>query len=313
MALLVKKIRGGNYYYSFLSYRVATKPKSFSKYIGSRKPTEKELEKIENIFRIGLIQKLSGKTYSGSLVDKDEIVKSLLFSAAFNKKYQKLTNSKRRKYDIDSMVRFTLTTLTTEEVDVDLTDVTNALVKASGLTLREQISKNMLRAVESIKKPHKLDREYILELHNTIMSTFEQKSPGNFRKKQVYLYKKGSFDSSGDRELKYRPPEHKKVIKLLEKFLRWYNDTDLNPVEKAAIAHYQLYMIHPFLDGNKRICRLIFNKTLFDSKFPLINISINKEAYFDALIRSVETEDPRNFVEFAFKQYYQQIKTFLAG
>ncbi len=311
MSLVIKEIKGRDYYYSFLSYRLVKKTKSFSRYIGLKKPTEKELRAIEDKFRTELIQKLSGKTYSCLLVDNDEVIKSLLFSVAFDKKYQKLTSLRRRKYDIDSMVRFTLTTLTTEEVDVDLSDVTNALIKASRLTLRERISKNMLSAIESIKRPHKLDKRYLLELHNTIMATFEVKNPGKLRERQVYLYRKGSLGSSNDRELRYRPPAHNKIVKLLGEFLQWYNKTDLNPVEKAAFAHYRLYKIHPFLDGNKRVCRLIFNKTLFDGKFPLINVSVNKDAYFEALIKSVETGNPKEFVEFVFKQYYQQVKIFL--
>jgi Fic family protein len=313
MPLVIKTIRGGRYHYAFLSYRLAKGPKSFSKYIGLRKPTEKELGKIEYRFREELIRRLSGRSYSNLLVSRDEVIKSLLFSLEFQKKYHELTGLRRRKYDIDRTVMFTLATLTTEDVDVDLIDVKNALKKTSGLTLREQISKNMLRAVESIREAHKLDSKYLLRLHAMIMATFEAKTPGAFRKKQVYLYRRGgSATPNGNRELAYLPPSHRRIAKLLSRFLDWYNRSDLNPIEKAALAHYRLYRIHPFLDGNKRICRLVFNKTLIDSNFPLINISVNKDAYFDALIVSVETADPKPFVEFALKQYYLQVKEFLA-
>ena len=309
MSLVIKEIKGKNYYYSFLSYRLIKKPKSFSKYIGLKKPTENELERIEDKFKDELILRLSGKNYSNTFVSKDEVIKSLLFSLAFDKKYRKLTTLRRRKYDIDSIVRFILTTLTTEEVDVDLIDVKNAFDKTSRLTHKEQISKNMLSAVESLKESHKLNSGYLLELHRTIMANFETKKPGEFRKKPVYLYRKGAF---GDAELKYRPPEYRKAVKLLDGFFAWYKNSNIDPIEKAAIAHYKLYKIHPFLDGNKRICRLIFNKTLLDANFPLINISVNKEAYFDSLIASVETNNPKQIVEFAFKQYYLQVKEFLS-
>jgi Fic family protein len=309
MTLVVKKIKGKSYYYSFLSYFLVDRAKSFSKYIGVKKPAEKKLKTVEDRFKDELVLRLSGKNYSSTFVSKDEVIKSLLFSLAFDKKYNKLTMLQRRKYDIDSTVRFTLTTLTTEEVNVDLIDVKNALDKISGLTYREQISKNMLRAVESIKEPNKLNSSYLLELHRTIMANFETKKPGEFRKKQVYLYRKGSFD---DIELKYRPPEYRRVAKLLDEFFAWYGGSNINPVEKAAMAHYKLYKIHPFLDGNKRICRLIFNKTMMDDHFPLINISVNKEAYFDSLIMSVETNNPKQLVEFMFKQYYLQVKEFLS-
>ncbi len=312
MSLVAKEIKGKQYYYSFLSYRLIKGPKSFSKYIGSGKPTARALDKIEEAFKDELIQRLSGRAYSNSLVTKDEVIKSLLFRAEFNKKYDRLTTLKQRKYDIDSTVMFTLTTLITEDVDVDLTDVRNAFSKASRLTLREQISKNMLRAVESIKHPHRLDGSYLLDLHSKIMATFKTKTPGKFREKQVYLYRQGSRGQFEDEEIAYRPPHHAKIAKLLSRFFNWYNQSALNPIEKAATAHYALYKIHPFLDGNKRICRLVFNKTLLDSHFPLINISNKREAYFSALVTSVESNSPNPFIEFAFKQYYLQVREFLS-
>lgn len=312
MTLVIRKIKGKKYYYSSLSYFLVSKSRSFSKYIGPKKPTEKALKKVELKFKEELILRLSGKDYSNSLIGRDEVIRSLLFSVEFDKKYRKLTSLRRRKYDIDSTVIFTLTTLTTEEVDVDLVDVKNALNKTSGLTLREQISKNMLHAVESIRQHHKLSSEYLLKLHHTIMATFETKTPGEFRKKQVYLYRKGSFGPSGDKELAYCPPSSKKITRMLDSFFGWYVGSNLNPIEKAALAHYLLYRIHPFLDGNKRICRLIFNKTLMDDHFPLINISVNKEAYFDALVSAVEANNPKPFVEFSLKQYYLQVREFLS-
>ncbi|MGA3020635.1 MAG: Fic family protein [Candidatus Micrarchaeales archaeon] len=310
---MIKKIKGKDYYYSFLSYFLIDKSKSFSKYIGIEKPTGKELDKIENLFKEELIHKISGKDYSAILLSADEVIKTLLFSSLFNRKYQNLTDLLRRKYDIDSIILFTLTTLTTEEVDVSLNDVETAFDKKSRFTQREQISKNMLNAVESIKQQHKMNKKYLLELHQMIMASFETKMPGKFRNRQVYLYRHGGSGPAGDVELSYRPPRYNKLNKLLGDFFAWYDSSSLNPVEKAAVAHYNLYKIHPFLDGNKRICRLIFNKTLLDNRFPLINISIKKEEYFDALIVSVENNNPKVFVDFALKQYYSQVKEFLIG
>lgn len=311
MALVIKKIKKRDYYYSFLSYYLINKSKSFSKYMGSKKPSKTELKKLENAFKDDLILKISSKNYSSNLLSKDEVIKTLLFRNLFYKKYERMTDLAKRKYDIDSTVSFTLTTLVTEEVNVDIEDVRNAFEKKTGFNLREQISKNMLQAVESIRKPRILTQDYLLELHNTIMKNFEAKTPGKFRERQVYLKKK--FGSQlGGAELKYRPPTHSKVKLLLDNFLKWYNSSDLNPIEKASSAHYKLYKIHPFLDGNKRVCRLIFNKTLLDNNFPLINISIDKESYFDALISSVEKDKSALFAQFCLSQYYKQVKAFLA-
>ena len=112
-------------------------------------------------------------------------------------------------------------------------------------------------------------------------------------------------------EIAYRPPHYSKINKLIADFVKWYNSTKLNPIEKAAQAHYRLYKIHPFLDGNKRICRLILNKTLIDDGFPLLNVSVKKEAYFQALIRSVERGLPKKMAEFILEEYFRQMKDFL--
>ncbi len=310
MSLVAKKVNGNLYYYSFISYRILDKSKSFSKYIGRGKPGKEKLRATETAFKKELIKKLSGKDYSANLISKDEVIKTLLFSQSFAKKHGKLRELNRRKYDIDSTVSFVLTTLTTEEVDVDLTDVKNALEKTSKLTEKEQISKNMLKAVGSIKEKHVLDRNYLLKLHDTIMATFKDKTPGRFREKQVYLKRQGEHSIYRE-EIAYRPPEHMKINKLLDDFFSWYGSTGLNPLEKAAVAHYKLYAIHPFLDGNKRICRLVFNKALIEGGFPMINISRKKERYFDALAASVEEGRPSLFVTFCLAEYYSQVKEFI--
>ncbi len=313
MTLVIRRIKGGKYYYSSLSYFLVTKSRSFSKYIGRKKPSRKELENIENSFKEELIRKTSGKRYSNMLLTRDEAIKTLLFNELFSNKYQKLNWLKRRKYDIDSTISFTLTTLTTEEVDVDLEDVENAFGKNSQLTKREQISKNMLMAVDSLKESHKLDEKYMLNLHKLIMAGFETKTPGKFRDRQVYLRRKGENSRLQGVDLSYQPPNYKRIRPLLADFFKWYNKNDLNPLEKAAVSHYKLYRIHPFLDGNKRICRLIFNKALIDCHFPLINLSVQKEAYFDSLVEAVENGNPGIFVDFSLKQYYKQVREFLSG
>jgi Fic family protein len=144
------------------------------------------------------------------------------------------------------------------------------------------------------------------------MASFETKTPGQFRSRQVYLHKIAEDNPMGV-ELSYRPPSPDKIETLVDNFIDWYRASTLNPIEKATMAHYKLYKIHPFLDGNKRICRLIFNKTLLDESFPLLNVSVEKEEYFEALIESVEKDHVKVLVEFALKQYYKQIKDFLSA
>ncbi|MFH0905994.1 MAG: Fic family protein, partial [archaeon] len=102
-----------------------------------------------------------------------------------------------------------------------------------------------------------------------------------------------------------------KIIDLLANLITFYYSSKLNAFEKAVIVHYELYKIHPFLDGNKRVCRLLFNKVLLENNFPLLNISDKRGEYFDALISSVEKQNPKQLIDFTVKQYLKEVKDFL--
>src|SRR3989338_2178811 len=144
MALRKKTIKGKKYYYLDLSYFISNKSKTFSKYIGAKKPSQSEVAKIEHSFKSEIISRLSGKHYDNKLISKYNMIKVLLFREAFNNVFASLSDAQKRRYEINSTTLFTLTTLTTEGVDVGLRDVQNALKKNKQLNMREQISKNML-------------------------------------------------------------------------------------------------------------------------------------------------------------------------
>ena len=312
MGLRLKKINGVGYYYLDLNYYIADGAKKFSKYVGSKKPSKKEAAKIEDAFKSEIIGRLFGGKSKTVNVSKDELIKAALFRDRFFRKYNSFAPIKKRKYDVDSMIMFTLTTLTTEDVDVSLDDVVNAYEKETGLSQREKISKNTLNAINFIRENKKIDENFFLKLHKITMAEFETKTPGKLRGKQVYIHKRDESNPRGI-EISYRPPAYAKIPKLLREFVEWYNSTELNTLEKAFEAHCMLYAIHPFLDGNKRICRLVLNKTLLDNGFPLLNISAKKEEYFRSLIKATETRQQRHFTKFAFEQYFEQVKKFLKG
>jgi len=311
MPLIIKKIKNKEYYYFSLSFRILNKTKNFRKYIGPNKPTISELNIIENNYIDEIIQKYLPNKSETKYLTKKQLIQIILFNEVYFKKYNALSSTKRNKYDIDKTVLFTLTTLTTEEVDVDLKDVLGAVnKKEKDLNLREQICKNMLSALDYIKTKEKLNLDYIKNIHKTTMADFETKTPGLFRDKQVYIYLKHTKNILNS-EIKYRPPTYGLIIDKLKKIVDWYNNTEINPLEKAVIIHFEVYKIHPFLDGNKRVCRLLFNKALLDNGFPLVNISDKRNQYFDALVNSVEKDDPTYLMEFAYKQYLKEILDFL--
>ena len=73
----------------------------------------------------------------------------------------------------------------------------------------------------------------------------------------------------------YIPPHPSHIELLMQKFIEWLNspeNRELHPIRFAALAHYKLVYIHPFVDGNGRTSRLLMNLILMQSGYPPVII-----------------------------------------
>ena len=128
----------------------------------------------------------------------------------------------------------------------------------------------------------------IRELHEKLMTGVrgQEATPGKFRKTQNWIGRPGSTPATAS----FVPPPPGEVEDCLAKWERFLHDSDLPPLATIALAHYQFEAIHPFLDGNGRVGRLLITLFLIERQIlptPLLYLSAFFEAarrdYYDCL------------------------------
>ncbi|MBN1540055.1 MAG: Fic family protein, partial [Candidatus Thermoplasmatota archaeon] len=141
-----------------------------------------------------------------------------------------------------------------------------------------------------------ISREFVLKLHEMVVrKTLSERirdQIGRYRTVQVYI-----------RGVEWMPPAPEDVPVDMKELFRWYtqNKTRLHPLVLAAYFHAGFETIHPFVDGNGRVGRLLLNFILHRNGFPMVNIpNKRKFEYYECLERSQVDGDLRPLVRFLY-------------
>lgn len=147
----------------------------------------------------------------------------------------------------------------------------------------------------------------LCEIHNVLMQNVrgQEKNPGEFRRSQNWI---GATNST-IKTARYVPPTVEDMQVAMSDLEKFIHESDLDILIKTALVHYQFETIHPYLDGNGRIGRMLIILMLLNEKTlsrPVLYLSLylktNRIEYYDRLSEVRRTGN-----------YEQWIKFFLRG
>lgn len=193
-----------------------------------------------------------------------------------------------------------------EGTQCTLDDILNPLIeKNTNLNVSDVV--NYIKATEfalSRLQTLPLCNRLIKETHAVLMEGVrgQEKNPGEFRYSQNWIGGQGSTI----RNARYIPPNPEDMqiaMSDLEKYMN--SDDSLDPLIQIALIHYQFETIHPFLDGNGRIGRLLITLFMMEKKIlsrPSLYISyflkMNRIEYYDRMTQVRKTGDYEQWIIF---------------
>lgn len=181
---------------------------------------------------------------------------------------------------------------------------------------------NYIKATEyAIRRLHELPlcNRLLKETHAILMEGVrgQEKNPGEFRCSQNWIGGKGSTL----RNAKYIPPSPDDMTEAMSDLEKYINADDrLDGLIRAALIHYQFETIHPFLDGNGRIGRLLITLFLMEKKIlttPALYISYflkkNRVEYYDRMTEVRSKGSYEQWVKFFLQALAESAKDAIAA
>lgn len=169
---------------------------------------------------------------------------------------------------------------------------------------REEVLNYIEATNFSIEKSKELGivNRLIRETHKVLMKGVrgQNKNPGEYRNSQNWI-------GATLRDAIYVPPHHEEVADLMADFEKFLHAHDINTphLVRIAMLHYQFETIHPFLDGNGRMGRLLITLYLVDKGLmikPALYLSDffehNRSFYYDNLHRVRTHNDMAQWLKF---------------
>jgi len=288
-----KKIGNKEYFYLSKNIRVSNKKwKKIRKYVGSDlahlAEAEREIEFIQPIKRILTLKQIKTvELLKENYLKKHKIGKGLW------------------KTEKDQLISFIYNTNAIEGNPLSYEETKSIL---QGEKQKTKHAKRDVKEVKNMKEcidflfsySSEINQELLLKLHSIELKEIHPEA-GKIRTRQNIV---------GN----YLPPKPEEVQTELDKFFSWLRQAEkvLHPFELASLVHLKLVRIHPFMEGNGRICRLLLNHILMKNQYPLLNIFNSEKMLYYLVLREVDAKkNEKPFVKYLYQVYINQYKKYL--
>ncbi|MGB2579428.1 Fic family protein [Elusimicrobium simillimum] len=228
-----------------------------------------------------------------------------------NKQLSKILRNSQAKEELKKWLLTELTytsnhiegnTLTRHETEMAITE---------GITTAEKPIKDYIEAtnhadafklvLELASKKEDISENDILKIHKEVLKGINEEYAGRYRTVRVRI--------SGSTVIM---PNPLKVPDLMEKFVKHINSKDLSVPEMALDAHFKFVSIHPFIDGNGRVGRLLMNLILLKGGYwPIIIRPRDRKQYINSIEKGQLTESLEQYNNFMFKAFERTIDTYI--
>lgn len=272
-----------------------------SKFLGKGKISKDKIDYLKREFENEILLNRKYKFLTKQQIEEVENLKKV-----YNEKIKSLSKEEFEKFEESFFIELTYdsnaiegNSLSLEEINL----VVNENIAPEGKDLREiNEAKNHMDAIEFMKNYNgDLNEKFILKLHSIILKDISERFAGRYRGTNVRIF--GSDVKLSD---------YIKVPQLIRNLVYWYkkNKKNYHGFEMAIIFSMKFVTIHPFVDGNGRVSRLLMNFLLSKSKCPWINIyKKNRQKYLKA-VRTANDEDYSLILPFLIKTLKQNLDSF---
>ncbi len=263
----IRIVNGKKMNYLISNQRDKEKWKKTSKFIGSGDLQKSEVNKLKKEFEIEL---KVNKDYE--YLKKEQVLEIEKLKETYNKGIKNLSKEEFVKFEKSFFTELTYNSNAIEGNSMSLEEtsvVVNDNLSPEGKTLREVYeAKSHIKALEFIKDyKGEVNELFILKIHSIILKDISERFAGRYRENPVRV-------AGSD----FRFPSPEKIPQLMRNLLYWYdkNKKKMHAFELAVIFSMKFVSVHPLIDGNGRVSRLLMNFILQKKKYPWINI-YNKE------------------------------------